>query len=152
MELPRTLMAPRFDDATVTRLRRICDAILASSKAGLDAGVLVEAFNDATANAFSAHEIVEQADLLGAEGFVCWAMSPPVPTLGPDEATRDEWTEVVRRVRAREGTPFERMWWLELISRASGRDDAADVLLGAADDDPANLLDHLLGATAHAAK
>lgn len=125
MQLPAGLTVPTLDPALVGRIRRLCDAIVQTAKVGLDADMLLESLNDTTANDFTLADVVQGTSDLGSEVFASLAISPPTPCV---EAPLTAWTELVRRIRAREGSRFECAWWLELLARATARDVAGDVL------------------------
>ena len=125
MLLPAGLSVPSLDPALVGRIRRLCDAIVQTAKVGLDAEMLLESLNDTTANDFTLADVVEGSSDLGSDVFASLAISPPVPRIA---ASLDAWTEIVRRIREREGSRFECAWWLELLAQATERDDVADVM------------------------
>lgn len=126
MPLPAALSVPRLDPAEITRIERLCNAIVESRRLGLDAQMLVDSLNDCTANEFSLDEIVAAVGKLGARSLAELAISPPAPRV---DASLADWAEILRRLRAGEATPYERMWWLELIERAAARDDATEIAI-----------------------
>jgi len=136
MLLPAGLTVPSLDPALVGRIRRLCDAIVETAKVGLDAEMLLESLNDTTANDFTLADVVEGASDLGSDVFAALAISPPVPRVA---APLDAWTEIVRRIRERDGSRFECAWWLELLARATARDDVAGHVLAADPRGPADI-------------
>lgn len=145
MQLPAALTVPSLDPAGMGRIRRLCDAIVESARIGLDAALLVDSLNDTTANDFTVQDVVEGATVLGSEVFAAFAMSPPAPRV---DAPLEAWAEIVRRVRAREGTKFECAWWLELLAQASPREDVARAVLGSGTRPPWEVAAELLGTPA----
>ncbi len=127
MQLPAGLTVPTLDPAHVTRVQRLCDAIVETAKVGLDAELLLESLNDTTANDFTVDDVVAGARAVGSDVFAAFAIAPPVPRV---RASIDAWTEIVRRVRDRDGTRYECAWWLELIAQATDEDDVARRVLG----------------------
>jgi hypothetical protein len=134
MQLPAALTVPSLDPAGVGRVRRLCDAIVETAKIGLDAEMLLESLNDTTANDFTLADVVEGTDALGSDVFAALAISPPTPRV---DAPIEAWTELVRRIRENDGTRFECAWWLELLARASARDDVVAAVLCADPRSPA---------------
>lgn len=126
MRLPAGLTVPTLDPAHVTRVQRLCDAIVETARVGLDAEMLLESLNDTTANDFSVEDVVQGIGAVGSDVFAALAISPPVPRVA---ASLDAWTEIVRRIRAREGSRFECAWWLELIAQAAETDDVVGRVL-----------------------
>ncbi|HET6584693.1 MAG TPA: hypothetical protein VFG69_14645 [Nannocystaceae bacterium] len=127
MQLPAALTVPSLDPAGVGRVRRLCDAIVETAKIGLDAEMLLDSLNDTTANDFTVADVLEGAAALGSDVFAALAISPPAPRV---DAPLEAWAELVRRIRESDGTRFECAWWLELLARASARDDVAATVLG----------------------
>ncbi len=124
MSLPVALSVPRLDPAEITRIERLCSAIVESHRLGLDAQMLIDSLNDCTANEFSIADVLEGTACFGARTVAELAISPPAPQVS---ASLADWTEVVRQLRSAQATTFERMWWLELIERACNRHDAATI-------------------------
>jgi hypothetical protein len=127
MQLPAGLTVPTLDPALVTRVQRLCDAVIETARIGLDAEMLLESLNDTTANDFSVDDVVEGVRAVGSDVFAALAISPPVPRV---DASIDAWTEIVRRIRERDGSRYACAWWLELIAEATDKDDVAGRVLG----------------------
>jgi hypothetical protein len=127
MQLPAGLTVPTLDPAHVARVKRLCDAIVETARIGLDTEMLLESLNDTTANDFSLADVVDGACAVGSDVFAALAIAPPVPRV---RASLDAWTEIVRRIRERDGSRYECAWWLELIAEASAQDDVAGRVLG----------------------
>jgi hypothetical protein len=127
MQLPAGLTVPTLDPAHVARIKRLCDAIVETARIGLDAEMLLESLNDTTANDFSLADVVDGAGAVGSDVFAALAIAPPVPRV---RASLDAWTEIVRRIRERDGSRYECAWWLELIAEATDKDDVAGRVLG----------------------
>ncbi|HWB74412.1 MAG TPA: hypothetical protein VG755_05645 [Nannocystaceae bacterium] len=117
---------PELDPAAVAHVRRLCEAIVESARIGLDPAMLVESLNDCTANDFTADDVLGAAAELGSETLACLAISPPAPRV---EAPLFAWIEMVERIREGEDVGFARAWSLELLARATGRDDCARIVL-----------------------
>ena len=136
MLLPAGLTVPTRDPALVGRIRRLCDAIAQTANVGLDAQMLLESLNDSTANDFTVDDVVEGTSDLGADVFAALAICPPAPRVAAPLAA---WTELVRRIRERDGSRFECAWWLELLAQATARDDVAGQVLGTDPRPPADI-------------
>jgi hypothetical protein len=125
-ELEGHFVVPDLDPVAVAHVRRLCEAIVESARIGLDPAMLVETLNDCTANDFTADDVIRAAAELGSETLACLAISPPAPRV---EAPLFAWIDMVERIREGKGTGFLRAWSLELLARATDRDDCARVVL-----------------------